>query len=464
LPFGKFKWLPQNLRDFFIFRENIHDNSPMHVCAKGGLSMENIDTLLGLEGLRSTGIKMCPDENGSDSIYVDCVPVRKPPCPVCGSFYSHIDRYSVRTVQDLDCSGKKVYLNIRITRYSCKEPVPGKPSKICGKTFQANVEMIDQKARLTKRFRNVLADEALTIPFQKVAEAYSVSDMTVRRALEAYFEEKEQWRKENFYCPAGIGIDENHLNGQYCLVITDNDQNTLIDIFDNKDPETVCDVLKELKKEDTLQYVTMDLCSEYRAAVREVFGQKVDIIADHFHVQKLVNNAMMETRLNLIDRLSGKERSGTKYNANLFKKNLENLTDYDKECLARSFKAIPGTDMAYALKEAFRSIYSFKRREAAEKAFERFCKEIPEAEEFEPFRKVCRTIRQWYKEVFNYFDYDRASNGFTEAENGIISRRNAQGNGYSFQILRGLAMYGKSSTAFHPNRQLESKKVLPSTL
>ena len=436
----------------------------MHVCAEGGLSMENIDTLLGLEDLRSTGIEVRPDENGSESIHVNCLPVRKPSCPVCGSKYCYVDKYSTRTVQDLECSGKKVFLHVETIRYSCQEPVPGNPQEHCGKTFQADVEMIAKKARVTKRFRNVLAEEALSIPFLKVAEAYSVSNMTVKRSFEKYLEEKEQWKKENFYCPTGIGIDENHLNGQYCLVVTDNDQNTLLDIFDNKDPETVRDVLQELKNKNNLQYVTMDLCAEYRSAVKEVFGQKVAVIADHYHVQKLVNDAMMATRKNLVEAMPANKRSGTKYNANLLKKNLENLTDYDKERMARSFKAIPGSDMTYALKEAFRSIYSYTSRESAEKAFERFCKEIPEEEAFEPFRKLCRTIRQWHKEVFNYFDYDRASNGFTEAVNGIISGRNAQGNGYSFPILRGLALYGKGNTAFRPSAQGKRKQVLPKKL
>jgi hypothetical protein len=72
---------------------------------------------------------------------------------------------------------------------------------------------------------------------------------------------------------------------------------------------------------------------------------------------------MMATRKNLVEAMPANKRSGTKYNANLLKKNLENLTDYDKERMARSFKAIPGSDMTYALKEAFRSIPCREYRE-----------------------------------------------------------------------------------------------------
>ena len=412
--------------------------------------MEEIDKLLELKGLRSVDVRHESGKDGKESTQIDCVPIGKPPCPVCGSFCCHLDKHLIRTVQDLNCSGKRVYLNIYMNRYICMEPNPDHSSGICGKTFQPEIEMIDQNARLTKRFRNVLAEESLTIPFKQVGEKYGLSLMTVKRAATSYFEEKDQWRKENLYCPTGIGLDENHLNGQYCLVVTDNDQHTLLDILNNKDPETVQQVLEDLKEKDNLQYVTMDLCSEYRSAVKKVFGQRVAIIADRFHIQKLMNTAMMETRQNLIGKIPDKNRAGTKYNANLLRKNLENLTDYDKERMARMFEAIPGLNIAYALKEAFRSIYCYKSRESAEKAYERFCGEIPDDEAYKPFRKVNQTIRQWYREVFNYFDYDRVSNGFTEAENGIIGRRNIQGNGYSFAILRGFALYGKSSTAFHP--------------
>ena len=421
--------------------------------------MEDIDRALSLKGLRSTEIIEADDDRGDKVLFIHCVPTGKVRCTACGSMSVHVDSHSVRTVQDLDIAGKKVYLVIHNTRYICRERIRGKPDEICGKTFQPAIEMIDEKARVTKRFRDQIAERALCDPFLKVAEDFGVSDMTVKRALESYFEEKEKWRLENFYFPEGIGIDENHLNGRYCLVITDNDQNTLLDMYDNKDPSTVRDVLMALKDKGNLRYVTMDLCTEYRAAVEEIFGQQVAIIADRFHIQKLVNNAMMDTRTKLVEGLDEKVKTGTKYNANLLRINIENLTDNDKERMSRMFKAVPKLDIAYALKEAFRSIYSYKNRASAEKAYRRFCREIPEDKAFEPFRKVCRTIDAWYDQMFNYFDYEGASNGFTEAENGIISRRNIKGNGYSFKTLRGLSLYGKGSTAFQPNHQPEKSRT-----
>ena len=136
--------------------------------------MEEIDKLLELKGLRSTDVRNKPGKDGKESIQIHCVPIWKPPCPVCRSLYCHVNGHVFRTVQDLDCSGKQVFLNIRLDRYICVEPNPSHSSGICGKTFQAEIEMIDQNARLTKRFRNVLAEESLTIPFKQVSEKYGL--------------------------------------------------------------------------------------------------------------------------------------------------------------------------------------------------------------------------------------------------------------------------------------------------
>lgn len=418
-------------------------------------SMEEIDTVFKLTGLHCTGIRFGPGEGGEEVTILDCEPTGRRICPICGSKYVYVDRHYIRYVQDLDCAGNKVFLCIHGTRYRCREVNPASPNGICGNTFSVDLVMIDEKSRITKRLRNRIVGMAADRSFLSVAKELDVSDMTVKREVDDYFKEKDEWHRENFYCPVGIGIDENHIANQYCLIITDNDQHTLLDMFKDKDPETVRSVLEKLKEKDNLRYVTMDLCLEYRSCVRDIFGQKVAIIADHFHTQKLITKAMRETAKNLEANASAEARKGTFYNQQLLLKNIENLTEEDKKRMCRMFKAIPGLELAYALKEAFRTIYNYKNRSSAEKAFERFCNEVPEDKEFQPFRKAIKTIRSWHTEVFNYFDFDGASNGFTEAENNIISRRNIIGNGYSFEVLRWFALFGKSSTAFRPNRKLE---------
>jgi transposase len=85
--------------------------------------MEDIDRAFSLKGLRSTEMVEGTDEEGNEALFIHCVPVAKVMCTVCGSMYVHVDRHTVRTVQDLDSAGKKVFLVIHITRYICRESI-----------------------------------------------------------------------------------------------------------------------------------------------------------------------------------------------------------------------------------------------------------------------------------------------------------------------------------------------------
>ena len=58
---------------------------------------------------------------------------------------------------------------------------------------------------------------------------------------------------------------------------------------------------------------------------------------------------------------------------------------------------------------------------------------------------LLKTVKSWYTEIFNYFDY-RYTNAFTECFNGIIKKMNRAGNGYSFEVLRAKMLYGTAAT------------------
>ena len=413
--------------------------------------MERVEAFLNLVGYKIIHTERDLDEKNHQSIFVHCEPeVPRARCPLCGSQIAHVKDHLTRTVQDFDSGGQHVYLIVHITRYQCQNKTS---KRICGKTYTDDLQMIDCRARMTQRYRDYIVSKALSYPFLRVANECSISDMTVRRALDSWSDEREEWRLQNLYCPSSIGIDENHISGQFCLVITDNEHHTLLEIMDNKDPETVRIVLEQLKEKGIPQSVTMDMCLEYRSAVYEVFGQHSAIVVDHFHVVKLILEAMMEIRKNLIAENEDSPIAGLKYNAMKLKTNLEDLTDEDKRTLARLFKAVPGLLTAYKLKESLRSIWCCKSREDAEMGFNKVTEAIPEDEAFEPYRRVIRTMNQWKPEIFNFFEYEGVSNGFTECVNGLISRRNLNGNGYSFKMIRILSLYGKGSIAFHPDQE-----------
>ena len=104
--------------------------------------------------------------------------------------------------------------------------------------------------------------------------------------------------------------------------------------------------------------------------------------------------------------------------------------------------------MAFDLKEDFFDIYdeNIASKENAQAAFTAWEASIPEDSLYDKFRDLAKTVHNFYEQIFHYWDCPLAiSNGFTECSNRIIRENNLRGRGYSFEVLRGRALYRKTN-------------------
>ena len=99
--------------------------------------------------------------------------------------------------------------------------------------------------------------------------------------------------------------------------------------------------------------------------------------------------------------------------------------------------------LPYQLKESFRDIYQSGDRYIAEEKFEHWCNLIPEG--LAPFLVVKETVRNWYNEIFNYFDYPY-TNAITESINNLIKSIEKAGRGYTFDVIRAKILYSTKAT------------------
>ncbi|MBR2770011.1 MAG: ISL3 family transposase [Solobacterium sp.] len=419
-----------------------------------GLMIKGIEEMIGLKGAQfDYAIRNQIDDHAKLDIYCT-VTTRKGRCPHCGGSLSHNAGTGDRILTDLDICGVQTAIHLTFKKYQCIEKKKG-TGEICGTVYGQEILMADPSARYTRRLENSVAEECLRHNFSDVSQMSGLSITTVRRIAKDHYVNEEAKRMNHFYVPEVLGVDECHLAGQMCFIMTDGIQRTAYEICRDRDPATVrkaFQTIKDSPDSSNLKVITMDMCIEYRNAVYDIFGQRVRVVCDIFHVIKLLNDDLIEVRKKLIEINSEVSTAGLKASALKLRINLEDLTDVDKNDLARQFDAVPGLMRAYALKESFRSIYRCETRREAEKCFNAFCKQMPKKndplyEAYQPFRKFINTVNAWHKEVFNYFDTDGANNSFAEAFNGLLDRIQAEGRGYSFDVLRGRAMYS-GNTAY----------------
>lgn len=418
-----------------------------------------VEKILKLEGLKVIDTVETTDAYNHPSLIIECDSnLPRPSCPYCNSRNIYSKGTRQKDIRDSDVSGYHVTLRINSRSFQCND---------CNKSFTEELPLIKPNTTMTTRFRDELAKKALNRTFDELAYENTISPPTISAAFRSWVDEQDKAREPYIYAPRILGIDEAHLcpegrgsEAGMRGVFIDNEERRILDITENRRKATVIEWLQNLKEPENLKIVTMDMWKGYREAVYEVFGDDVKIVVGHYHViQELtkqttaaVNNITKSYETN------NKTKNIRNYKS-LIKNNLENFDDEMKFQANRLFKALPEVKLAFALKESFRAIYNLKDRHQAEEAFGKWCKQIPNDVNFKPFKSEERTVRNWYKEIFNFFDCDRVTNAATEALNGKIKKNNRKGNGYSFDVLRAKCLYGAGDKAYYP---ITSRPFIPS--
>lgn len=351
--------------------------------------------------------------------------------PMCGSRKIKRNGTRKRQVRDLPEHGQNVGLLIVAQKYQCLE---------CGYAWNHHFDTIDDNGKMTKRMRDYIATQALKKPFRPIAEELSLSLNTVKNAFLDYTDTLAL--KYELHAPTVLGIDENHLGGNYRAVFTDVENRLILDILPKRNKKVVQQWLQFLPDKQRVKCVTMDMWIPYREAVHEVLPN-VPIVIDKFHVIKELNSALEQIRRRLRASMSKDERRGLRREKYLLLRNAEDLSFDQQERLHDLFQKYPVFETPYFLKEDFRDIYlrSKDRQEAERRFFEWSVK----ANDYTEFAGIATTVCNWFDEIFNYFDHPY-TNAVTESLNNVINEISQRGKGYSFEVLRAKALYGTRAT------------------
>lgn len=366
-------------------------------------------------------------------------------CPNCFEPLISNGNAPVKYVKDLPSGGMQVVYEVHCKRYRCPK---------CGKTFGDSLACIFD-GQMTKRLKEKLIDRVLLRDtFSKIAADYGVSDQTVRRT---FFEwtEKNAWQLR-YETPRVLGLDEAHIDDHFRLVVTDNENNILLDMLPNNKPPTVLKFLRNLPNKENVKAVTMDFFEGYANGVHKAFyPYKPLVVIDKFHVIQLLNRRMDSVRKRVHTEEKQKcivTAKRLKNERKLFMANLEDLDNESMDKVSEWMKAYPLLEEAYVLKESFREIYDLPARGFAAESFDQWCSSIPDTlPEFLTLRDTFMARRE---HILNYFDY-RATNAFAESANNIIKSIEKQGKGYEFETLRKIALFS-SRNPRDPNAKPKS--------
>lgn len=173
-----------------------------------------------------------------------------------------------------------------------------------------------------------------------------------------------------------LAVDEFHVGrkGKFLTVVIDLESGEILWVAKGRGEAALVKFFRRLRKSRAkIQAVACDMAAAYWGAVLKHLP-KVDVVFDHFHVVKLVNEKIDDLRRALqreADILGKGYLKGTRY---LLLTGAENVPDDRREDLAEALRFNEPLSVAYYLKEDLRALWDQPTRALMRRHLESWCK------------------------------------------------------------------------------------------
>jgi transposase len=345
-------------------------------------------------------------------------------CPKCAvKSYSVHDRRWIK-VQDAPIRGSGIYLKILKRRFRCPQ---------CKKVFTEPVSGIQKGFKTTHRYRRGLrwACENF-IDLKRVQRAYGCSAGLVYKVYYEQLELKLRERKNNPW-PSTIGIDEHSFKRgfrqmNFATILVDYPNKKIFELANGKTADGLAADFAHIPGRENVKNVVLDMSDPFKKFAKSNFPN-AKIIADHFHVVRLLNPAINKARTEII----GDQRSNPVRKLLLF--NGKRLEYFERRALYQWLDHHPKMKEIYHFKEAMHGLYRCHGYNRAKRALVAILDRMA-LSELPEIKKLRKTLMKWKNEILNYFATG-ITNGRTEGFNNLAKLLQKRAFGFrSFKNYR----------------------------
>jgi len=240
-----------------------------------------------------------------------------------------------------------------------------------------------------------------------------------------------------------LGIDEVYLGHAFgfITVVRNLDNGLVLFIGKGKGGDALEPFKRRLRsKAKQIKAVTIDMSNAYAAWLAQVLPG-AEIVYDHFHVIKLMNERMDALRRNTMNKLAQEQKRELKGKRFLFLRNQENLSAEAAQELKKLRFEYEDLGTASLMKEYLRNIYKLADTiDTARTAFTLWC-EKAEASTVKCLKQMAKTIRKRIDGLLAFWKHDKITNASQEGFNNKIGWLTRQAYGYRDEQFLHLKIY-----------------------
>lgn len=340
-------------------------------------------------------------------------------CPGCRITVGDGHPCRWRVLRDLDIGRRHIELRVQVYRVWCAT---------CGRP-EMPTTLARQYARCTRRLEAHLFRLTGDSTVKAVATRMAIDWRTVKDAEVRYI--RGLLRKRDLDGITRIGIDEvSYEKGhKYLTLVTDLDGRRVIYATHGNDGRAIGRFLTWLgpKRCRHIKVVVTDMHDPYLKVLRQRLP-KAALVFDHFHVSKVVHDALDEIRRRLQRELPPAGRRIIKGQRYVLLRARENLSRRQEVSLQEILNANTDLTKGYVLKEAFREVFKATNLRAGRKRLKAWEEQVRESGVPE-LLKILDTIERRRSGIENFFQY-RVANGMAEGFNNVVGTIKKQAYGF----------------------------------
>ena len=286
----------------------------------------------------------------------------------------------------------------------------------------------DQRTTYTKAFSDyiLLALINSTIKDVSIKErvGYDVIEGIIKRGIEENFD-WEKIKKIDVIGVDEISIKKGHKDFVVIITAFINGELRVLAVLKDRKKDTVkkffLSIPKHLRK--GVEAICSDLYEGFINAAKEVFGKKIRVVADRFHVAKLyrdgLDNIRKKEMKRLKEELPEEEYKKLKNVMWILRKSVSDLSDDEKQTLKLIFQYFPDLKLAYELRNDLTKIFDSDITPGQAKRKIKGWMERVRNSGLTCFNSFLKTVSKWMTEITNYF-IGRNNSGFVEGLNNKI--------------------------------------------
>jgi transposase len=269
---------------------------------------------------------------------------------------------------------------------------------------------------------------------EEVSEQEGIGYGAVMGMIQRHVRAEVDW--DGIDCLEQLGLDEISLkkgHKDFVVIVSARMGNEIkiLAVLKDRKKKTVKKFLSTIPKRlvKTIRSVCSDLYDGFINAAKEVFGKRIRVVADRFHVAKLYRKGLDSLRKQELKRLREelseeeyKELKGVMW---VLRKKSKDLSKENKALLEKLFEHSPALEIAYGLQNDLTGIFDMElSRSGGKRRIKNWMRRVEESG-ISCYKKFLSTLDSYLEEIVNYFIH-RDSSGFVEGLNNkikVIKRR-----------------------------------------